>query len=429
MLVVFQSIYSWSTPVMDAIDALFASLGNLAAGVLPDGMLQSLVVDGAIAGIGSVVIFLPQILFLSFFVAILEDCGYMARAAFLMDKMFSWCGLSGQSFIPMLSSFACAIPGIMATRTIENQRDRFTTMMVAPLMSCSARLPVYVIMIGAFVPARPLLGGLFGLQGLTLFLMYMLGIAVALPTALILKKTVCRGEPPPFVMELQSYKKPQLRTTTLKVYFQGREFMYRAGTTIFAVAVIVWALAYFPHSASITEQFEVSRQALTESGMDGAALDEALSALGREEGSTHLENSYLGRMGHGIEGVVAPMGWDWRIGTAVIASFPAREIIVATLGIIFNMGDAEDETSMGLREALQQATTPAGDPLFNLPVALSVMVFFALCMQCAATLVIIHRETATWRWPVYTFSYMTILAYIAATATFHLTTWLGWGGV
>ena len=414
---------------MDMIDALFASLGNLAAGVLPAGMLQSLVVDGAIAGIGSVVIFLPQILFLSFFVAVLEDCGYMARAAFLMDKLFSWCGLSGQSFIPMLSSFACAIPGIMATRTIENRRDRFTTMMVAPLMSCSARLPVYVIMIGAFVPARPVLGGLFGLQGLTLFLMYMLGIAVALPTALILKKTVFRGEPPPFVLELPSYKKPQLRTTTLKVYFQGREFMYRAGTTIFAVAVIVWALAYFPHSASITEQFEVSRQALNDSGMAAGALEEALDALGKEEGSTHLENSFLGRMGHGIEAVVAPMGWDWRIGTAVIASFPAREIIVATLGIIFNMGDEQDETSMGLREALQEATTSSGAPLFNLPVALSVMVFFALCMQCAATLVMIRRETATWRWPVYTFSYMTILAYIAATATFHLTTWLGWGGI
>jgi ferrous iron transport protein B len=284
-------------------------------------------------------------------------------------------------------------------------------------------------MIGAFVPERPVVGGLLGLQGLTLFLMYMLGIAVALRTALILKKTLFRGEPPPFVLELPTYKKPQLRTTTLKVYFQGREFLYRAGTTIFAVAVIVWALAYFPHVQSITDQFEVSRQALTDSGMDAAALEEALDALGKEEGSAHLENSYLGRMGHGIEAFVAPLGWDWRIGTAVVASFPAREIIVATLGIIFNMGDEADETSLGLREALQQATSSSGEPLFNVPVALSVMVFFALCMQCAATLVMIRRETATWRWPVYTFSYMTVLAYVGAAATYHLTTWLGWGGV
>lgn len=429
MLTVFQAIYSWAAPIMNAIDGMVGAVGDAVAGWMPGGILQSLVVDGVIAGIGSVLIFLPQILILTLFIALLQDCGYMARGAFLMDKMFSWCGLSGQSFIPMLSSFACAIPGLMATRTIENPRHRLATMLVAPLMSCSARLPVYVIMIAVFVPSRPLFFGLFNVQGMTLFSMYMLGIFVAVPVAWLLKYTLLKGDTPPFVLELPSYKMPRLRTVGHKVYLQSREFLRRAGTIIFCVTVIVWAMAYFPHSKTVTEEYDVQRHAARQEMAAGPDLEEALLSLDRYERGAHLENSILGTIGHSIEPAFRPLGWDWRISTAVIASFPAREIIIATLGTIFNMGENADETSEGLRGELQGATWPSGDKLFNLPVALSVMVFFALCCQCSATLVMIRRESGSWKWPIVTFTYMTVLAYIGAFVVYRGALFAGWGAV
>lgn len=424
MLVVFQAIFSWAGPLMDLIDGSFAWLGGTVTQWMPEGVLRSLVVDGVIAGVGGVVIFLPQILVLSFFIALLQDCGYMARAAFLMDRLFSWCGLSGQSFIPMLSSFACAIPGVMATRTIENRKDRLATMMVAPLMSCSARLPIYVIMIAAFIPGATLVGDFVNIQGLVLFAMYLLGVVIAIPMAWLLKKTLLKGETPPFVLELPSYKVPRLRSVVHKVFLQGKEFLYRAGTTIFTVAILVWALAYFPHSASVTQTFDAARAEATEGIADGPEREEALARLHLDERGAHLENSFLGAFGHRIEPLVRPLGWDWRIGTAVIASFPAREIIVATLGTIFNLGEDEDETSEGLRDALQNAKWPSGAPLFNIPVALSIMVFFALCCQCAATLVMLRRETNTWRWPAFAFAYMTGLAYVCAFIVYRTALWI-----
>ena len=428
MMLFFQSIYSWAAPAMDFIDGAVAALGDYVSGIMPDGMLKSLVVDGMIAGVGGVIIFLPQILLLSFFIALLEDCGYMARAAFLMDKLLSWCGLSGQAFIPMLTSFACAVPGLMATRTIGDYRDRMTTIMVAPLMSCSARLPVYVIMISAFVPDRPVLGVL-GLQGVTLFAMYFVGVAVAAPTAWVLKKTVLRGPTPPLLLEMPSYKVPQAGTVARKVYREGREFLMRAGTLIFAVSVVVWALAYFPRPEAIGADFEAKRAEVASRVMDAAVLEEELVKLDEAEAGAYLRGSVLGQVGHAIEPVFRPLGWDWRIATAAIASFPAREIIVATLGTLFNLGSDEDETSDSLRETLQVATWPDGRPLFTLPVALSVMVFFALCAQCAATLMTMYRETGQARWPVFSFVYMTVLAYVGAFIAYHGATALqGWGG-
>lgn len=420
MLFLFQSIYSWATPAMDFIDGGVGALGDWLGGMLPDGMLRSMVVDGIVAGVGGVVIFLPQILMLSLFIALLEDCGYMARAAFLMDKLLSWCGLSGQSFIPMLTSFACAVPGIISTRTIGDYRDRMTTILVAPLMSCSARLPVYVIMIAAFVPHQPLLGGLLNTQGTVLFLMYLLGIAVAAPVAWLLKRTVFKGPTPPLLLEMPSYKVPQPGTVVRKVYREGREFLVRAGTLIFAVSILVWALAYFPRSASIVEDFDARRAAARASIADEQEREETLAHLDEEEAGEHLRNSLLGRMGHAIEPVFLPLGWDWRIATATIASFPAREIIVATLGTLFNLGADEDEESASLRETLRAATWPDGRPLFTLPVALSIMVFFALCAQCAATLMTIYRETGRARWPLLAFTYMTGLAYVGALLTYQL---------
>lgn len=425
MMLIFQAIYAWAGPLMDLIDGSIGTVGGLVGGFLPEGMLQSLVVDGIFAGVGGVLVFLPQILVLSLLIALLEDCGYMARAAFLMDRLLSWCGLSGQSFIPMMSSFACAIPGIMATRTIPNRMDRLTTILVAPLMSCSARLPVYTIMIAAFIPAHNLFGGLVGLQGLTLFAMYCIGPVVAVPIAWLLKRFVFKSQKPPFILEMPSYKVPQARTVALKVYRDGFAFVMRAGTLIFAVTVVVWALAYFPRAASIGAEFEAQRGAVAQQGLAAEQQDEALATIDLEESGAYLRDSFLGRAGHLVEPIFQPMGWDWRIATAVIASFPAREIVIANLSTLFNLGADTDENSSTLSETLRDATRPDGRHLFNLAVALSLMVFFALCSQCGATLVTMRRETGQWRWPAFAFAYMTGLAYVAAVLVYQAVQALG----
>lgn len=419
MGIVFQSIFTWAAPLMDVIDAWFGRLGTWASEHMPEGALQSLLVDGVIAGVGGVVIFLPQICILFFFIAILEDCGYMARAACLMDRQLTRCGLSGKSFIPMLSSFACAIPGIMATRTIDDPKDRIATIMVAPLMSCSARLPVYAIFISAFIPDRAAFGWL-GLQGLALFGMYVLGIVVAVPVAWILKKTLLKGEGTPFMLELPSYKWPDTRTVGLRIYQSARHFLERAGTLILAATVVMWALAYFPRSEETLAHYAQQRLVLESTG------DAALNAFDARVASGLLAQSYLGRMGKAIEPVVRPLGWDWRIGMATLASFPAREVIVAALGTIYSLGSV-DEASESLRDALQGATWPDGRRVFHIPVALSVMVFFALCAQCVSTLAVMQRETGTWRWPVLAFFYMTGLAYVGAFVAYRIGLALGWG--
>ncbi len=426
MLLLFQSIFTWAGPFMDLIDGGIGLAGEAVGNLLPEGMLRSLVVDGIFAGVGGVLVFLPQILLLSLFIALLEDCGYMARAAFLMDKLLSWCGLNGQSFIPMLSSFACAVPAIAATRVIASRKDRFTTILVSPLMSCSARLPVYVIMIAAFVPATTVFGFL-SLQALTLAGMYLVGVVVAIPIAFILKRTLLKGDRTPFLMEMPSYKWPDAYSVGRKVYREGREFIVRAGTLIFAVAILVWALAYFPRPAEIAEEAEAARQQVVAAVLPAGEEAAALATIEREMEGAYLRNSVLGQVGLAVEPVFRPLGWDWRIATATIASFPAREVIIATLGTLFNLGGDMGEDDASLRERLRTATWPDGSPLFNLPVALSVMVFFALCCQCAATLAAIKRETGSWSWPAGTFAYMTVLAYLAALVVYQGTMALGWG--
>ena len=409
----FQSIYQWAAPLMDAIDTAIAGFGAAVASTLPAGALRSLVVDGVIAGVGAVVIFLPQIAILFLFVALLEDCGYMARGALLMDRLLTRCGLSGKSFLPLLSSFACAVPGIMATRTIEDRRDRFATMMVAPLMSCSARLPVYVLFIAAFIPERALLGGWLNLQGLTLLSMYGLGLAVAIPVAWLLKKSSLKGEAPPFLLELPSYKWPSPRTVGLRVYLNSKAFVVRAGSIILATTVVMWALAYFPRPQEIVDEYEARRAAVP-------GVQQQMAAIDRAEAAALLEASYLGRAGHTIEPLVRPLGWDWRIGMATLASFPAREVIISVLGTIYSLGGEQDEESGALRRALRKASHADGTPVFGVPVALSIMVFFALCAQCMSTLAVIQRETHSWTWPAFSFAYMTVLAYTGALLTYQL---------
>ena len=415
-VLVFEAIYTWSGPLMDGIDALFAACGDRAAALIPPGALQSLVVDGLIAGVGGVLIFLPQIAILFFFIALLEDSGYMARAALLMDRLLTRVGLSGTAFMPLLSSFACAVPGIMAARTIEDRRDRFATILVAPLMSCSARLPVYVLFIGTFVPDRSLWGGVIGLQALTLFAFYCLGALVAIPVAWLLKRTLLKGDPPPFLLELPSYKTPDLRTVLLRVYHSSRAFVVRAGSLILATTIAMWALAYFPRSEAVVERHQIERQAVA---------PEALDALAKRQAAELVENSYLGQAGHWVAPVVRPLGWDWRIGMAVIASFPAREVIISALGTIYSLGAEEDEGSESLRATLAAATWPDGRPIYTLAVALSIMVFFALCAQCLSTLVVIKKETGSYGWSLFSFGYMTALAYIGALATYQVGTALG----
>lgn len=421
MFLVFQAIYSWSGPFMDMIENFQGFITGLVEGRMAPGMLRSLIVDGAIAGVGSVIIFLPQIIALFAFIAILEDCGYMARAAFLMDKLMTRVGLSGKSFLPLMSSFACAIPGVMATRVIENRRDRMVTMLVAPLMSCSARLPVYLLMIYTFIPASLFLGWL-NLQGVVLFAMYSLGAVIAIPIAWILKKTFFKGETPPFVMELPPYKWPSLRIVFDRVYDRAKAFVMRAGSLIFSVTVLVWALSYFP--SDHTELFEIETKIESMTAISPAIeLElETLSERHNQLSGQLIRASYLGQMGQAIEPVVKPLGWDWRIGIGALASFPAREVIIATMGTIFSLGGDVDEENPGLKSALMAAKWPDGSPLITIPVALSIMVFFALCAQCGATLMVIRRETNSWRWPIFTFTYMTVLAYVAALLTYQIGT-------
>jgi ferrous iron transport protein B len=416
MMAIFQAIFTWSAPLMDFIESSFGALGAAVAGVTPPGALQSLLVDGIIGGVGGVLVFLPQIFVLFLFIAALEDCGYLARAAVLMDRLMSKIGLSGTSFIPMLSGFACAIPAIMSSRTIADRKDRMATILIIPLMSCSARLPVYVLIIAAFVPAV-YLGGFISLQSVVLMTMYSVGILVAIPVAFLLKRTVLKGPSPSFVMELPSYKWPSASTVFSTAYGQAKAFVVDAGTVILAVSIVVWALAYFPRSEARNLQFETARQEVMAQNLSAEKEQAALHEITTDEEAANLNASYLATMGRAIEPVFAPIGWDWKLSMSVLASFPAREIIVATLGTIYSVGSDATEESQGLRHALQNSRHPDGSKVFTIPVALSIMVFFALCMQCFATLAVMRKVTGTWKWPAISFTYMTILAYIGAFLT------------
>ncbi|MGE0430956.1 MAG: ferrous iron transporter B [Planctomycetota bacterium] len=423
MFVVFQAVFTWSGPLMDLIDGAFGDLGQSVGAALGEGAFSSLVEKGIIAGVGSVLIFLPQILILFLFIAILEDSGYMARAAFLTDRMMRLAGLSGQSFVPLLSSFACAIPGIMAARTIPDRKDRLTTILVAPLMSCSARLPVYTILISSFVPNQKYLGGWLSLQGLVMAAMYFVGIFTAMAAAVLIKRFMLRGPAPAFLMEMPPYRRPMLRAVAQRLWERGGVFVRRAGTIIFAVVLVVWVLSYFPRPEHIAQQYEVEREALAQqTDLDDAARADALADIDHREARDYLEQSAFGRIGHFIEPLFRPLGWDWRISAAAMASFPAREVVVAVLGTTFAVGDdidVDDDDSAGtMRAALQNATWPDGRKLFNLPVALSLMVFFALCLQCGATVAAIKREANSWGWAIFAWCYMTGLAWVAACVVY-----------
>ncbi|SMF19197.1 ferrous iron transport protein B [Azospirillum oryzae] len=383
LFLMFQAVFAWAAVPMDMIDGALGWVQAAAGAALPDGMLKSLITDGIIAGVGSVLIFLPQILVLFFFILVLESTGYMARAAFLLDRLMGGVGLHGRAFIPLLSSFACAVPGIMAARTIENRADRLATIMIAPLMTCSARLPVYTLIIAAFVPSRTVAGGMIGLQGLVMFTLYAAGILSALAVAFVLKRTIFKGAREPLLMELPSYRLPSPRDILLGLLERTRIFLARAGTVIFAIMILLWFLGSFPAAPD---------------GATGPAID----------------YSFAGMLGHALAPLLAPIGFTWQIAIALVPGMAAREVAVAALGTVYALSETGDALSGSLAGVL------AAD--WSLPTALSLLAWFVFAPQCVSTLSVVKRETNSWFWMLMMIAYMTALAYGAAFVTFRLST-------
>lgn len=416
----FQSVFAWAQPAMDFIDFLVGRFAGLVATVMPDGPLESLLVDGVIAGVGTTLTFIPQIAILFLFISVLEDSGYMARAAFIMDRLMGRVGLSGRAFIPLLSSFACAIPGIMATRTIDNRRDRFTTIMVAPFMSCSARLPVYALLIGAFVPNVWV--GPVTLPGITLFSMYLLGVLVAVGVAFVLKRTVLKGGKPLYVMELPPYRMPSWRSVLPGVRDRSLLFVRKAGTVILATSICLWFLGSYPRHTAASAPLE-AQLAAAEAANDVTAV----RAIERDLAGVRLEHSFAGSVGRAIEPVIAPLGFDWRIGIGLVTSLAAREVMVSTMATVFHLSDSDDDTS-SLRQQMRDAVDPrTGKRAYTPLIGISLMVFYVLACQCMSTVAVVRRETNSWRWPILMLVMMNSLAWLASFVVYQAGRALGLG--
>ena len=409
MLGFFASVFWLAKFPMDWIQlGVDWTKGVVAPPLEPYPMLQSLVADGILGGVGAFLVFLPQILILFLFIGILEDSGYMARAAFIMDRLFSWCGLNGKSFVPMLSGFACAIPSLLSTRTIEDPKARLATAFVVPFMSCSARFPIYALMCAAFI--GPLYGP--GWESLVMVGMHCVGLVFAVPTAFVLTRLVLKVKPQPFVLELPRYQMPKPRDVVWRMWQNAAEFVSKAGTVIFAITIIVWALSYFPRDAAVAERIRAEHP--TESAEKVKARVQA----------AYVEQSYMGRFGKAIQPVFDPLGFDWKITVGVLASFPAREVIVSTLGVTYSVGEGAEADSQDLRKAMQDAKWTegprTGSPIFSLAAVLALMVFFALCSQCGPTIATLAQETGGWKWAAGSFVYMTTLAWIVSMAVYQV---------
>ena len=388
---IFQSIFTWASAPMEFIDSTFAQLGTWLVNVLPSGLLRDLLVEGIVAGVGAILIFLPQIIILILFLCLLEDSGYMARVAFMMDNFMSRVGLHGRSVLPLMSGYACAIPGIMAARTIDSWRERLITILVLPLLSCSARLPVYTLLISAFIPNQTVLG-IFNLQGLTMVTMYLLGTCTAFVIAKIFTKLIPQKGNSSFVMELPPYRIPMLRSVFNEVFQRAKAFLTDAGKIIMAISIVLWILASFPK---------------LENGE-----------------SVSIHESYAGRIGHAIEPVIEPLGYDWKIGIGLLTSFAAREVMVSTLATIYNVEESEDDF-VSIKDALKNDKKPDGSPTFTVLVALSLMVFYVYAAQCMATFAIVKNETNSWKWPMIMMVYMSALAYFGALLVYQGGQFLG----
>lgn len=415
MLALFQSLFSWTDPAITAIEDLVAALGSLAVENLPPGLLTDALTEGVLGGVGNVVVFLPQILLLFLFVGLLEDSGYMARVAYLMDRVLRSAGLHGRAFVPMLSGMACAVPAILATRTMERRRDRLLTMLVVPLMTCSARLPVYTLIIGALFPPSDVFG-LVPVQGLLLVSMYVFATLITLLAAAVLGRTVVRGVSVPLLLELPRYRWPSLGTTLRMVWQRARQFLTEAGTVILGFTIVLWVLLSFPRADAPQSE-----------PLGTAHTAEATEATAPADPGAALRNSYGGRLGRAIEPVMAPLGFDWKLSVGIIGAFSAREVFVSTLGLVFGLEDADAEPEP-LRDSMRAETRADGEPAYPPLVGLSLLVFFALACQCMSTLAVVKRETASWRWPALLFVYMTVLAYGASFVVYQGGQLLGFAG-
>jgi ferrous iron transport protein B len=416
MSVLFMSLFWWAQPVIDAIDELFKWCGGQLQGVLGAGIFSDFLRQGVIGGVGTVLKFLPQILLLFLFLGFLEDCGYLARVAYLMDRIMRSMNLHGRAFVPMLSGFACAVPALMATRTMERRRDRILTMMVVPLMTCSARLPVYTLVIGALIP------GSLWIKSLLMVGMYLFSVVTALIAAWVLSRTIkpLRAKRLPFVIELPPYRFPRLGGVVRMMWSKSSMFLREAGTVILACSIALWALLYFPrHLPDGTPDYDAL--------VERAASDDARESLRAEKRAILLENSYGGRIGHAIEPAIQPLGFDWKIGIGIIGAFTAREVFVSTLGIVYAVGDEADEQSEPLRQALRDARDSHGARVYTPLVGISLMIFFALACQCMSTLAVVRRETASLSWPAFLFGYMGVLAWVTSFCVFQLGKLLGLG--
>lgn len=413
MAFIFQSIFSWAQIPMEWISHGVEYAAHGAKELLPAGALQSLVVDGVIGGVGNVVVFLPQIFLLFFFIAFFEDTGYMARAVFVLDRIMKAVGLNGKAFLPLLSSFACTVPGVLATRTIEDRNDRLATILVAPLMSCSARLPIYTLLIAAFIPNIMLLNVL-SLQGFTLLGMYGLSIGAGLGMAALFRKTFLKGNRMPFVFELPPYRFPHFKTILATMWDRSKEFIYRAGSIIFLFSIILWFLMSYPKDPSVEKKFYDERRQVA-AVFQGEALAERLDILEHEEKNQKLISSYAGRLGKIIEPVIRPLGFNWEIGIGIIASFAARELLISTLAIVHHVRTEGEGSATGLIHALQQAKSlETGQPLYTPLVGLSLMIFYVLACQCFSTFAVVKRETGSWGWMIFMIAYMTGLAWTSS---------------
>jgi ferrous iron transport protein B len=410
MLVIFALIF-WAAQIpMHLIDHLFATIGTGVAAMVPAGDLQSLMVNGVIGGVGGILVFLPQICILFFALSLLEDTGYLARAAFVMDKVMRRFGLPGKAFVPMLSAHACAIPAIMATRVIENPRDRLLTILITPLMTCSARIPVYAMVTALLFPNSPWKAAAVFTAA------YGTGVLAALGAALIFRHTILPGESKPLMIELPPYRLPGLRTALLHTFDRAKTFVRQAGTIILAISLILWALSYYPKSNPPAAAVAMNAQAaqLAKSG-DAGKADEVTATADRLTAQNSLQNSFAGHIGHAIEPVIRPLGYDWQIGIGILSSFAAREAIVPTLAIVYGVGkDTAEKNPDSLYDSLRHARRSDGTPIFNTATCASLLVFYILAAQCLSTTAVVRRETNSWKWPLFQIAYMTGLAYVAA---------------
>jgi len=410
LAVIFQFIFHFASFPMDFIDGQFGNLSAYFSEILPKGIFVDLLTQGIIPGVGGVLVFVPQIALLFFFIALLEESGYLSRVVFIMDKLMRPFGLNGKSVVPLMSSVACAIPGVMATRTISNWKERIITILVAPLMSCSARIPVYTLLIALVIPEKTV-GGIFQLQGLVLLALYLLGIIAALGLSIVLKQFVSNSSPGFLLMEIPGYKVPQWKNVGLTVWEKVKVFIVDAGKIILAISIVLWALANY--SPGSTEKQAIEKLKNSEKYL--AASDSEKEQI---ESSTKLEQSYIGHLGKAIEPVISPLGYDWKIGIALITSFAAREVFVGSLSTIYAVESQDENTP--LLKRMRKETTTDGKPVFTLASGLSLMVFYVFAMQCMATLAVVKRETKSWKWPLFQLIFMGALAYISAFAVFQI---------